>query len=271
MAIRMRMRDDDTRNDRERETVSMKELFTEVKQESTRAKVYTALRDAIICGKLRTGQKLTEIELASSFNVSRSIIREALRELVRDGLVEQNAYRNTRVVRLTPQQVDEVLTVRLLLESEAVRLAHARLTPDDRRELKAIVAALEAARADQQRHAQLDLALHDRLWQLSGNATLEMLLRQITAPLFAMGVIVRLAAAKRPTRASATPPPADHRVLIEAICDDSVEAAVEAMRAHVTYNWQRIKEALAQFEEAESLADGDAPRVARPRARSRKS
>ncbi len=116
----------------EDETPAMTDLFAEVKQESTRTKVYTALREAIISGKLRTGQKLTEIGLATTFKVSRSIIREALRELVRDGLVEQNAYKSTTVVRLTPEQVDEILTVRLLLESEAVRLAHARLTNDDR-------------------------------------------------------------------------------------------------------------------------------------------
>lgn len=248
----------------------MKGLFSHVKQESTRTKVYTALRDAIISGKLRTGQKLTETELATTFSVSRSVIREALRELVRDGLVEQSAYKNTRVVQMTPQQVDEVLTVRLLLESEAVRLAHARLTPADRTELKRMVTALEAARADQEQHARLDLALHDRLWQLSGNVTLQTLLRQITAPLFAMGVIVRLSASKH-TSGRDAPPPADHRVLIDAICGDSSDAAVAAMRIHVTHNWQRIKEALARFEQAESLASAGERPLAPRRSRMSKS
>lgn len=243
---------------------SMKGLFTEVKQESTRTKVYSALRDAIIAGRLRTGEKLTEIGLASTFKVSRSVIREALRELVRDGLVEQNAYKSTTVVNLTPAQVDEILSVRLLLETEAVRLAHGRLTEADRRELRAMAAEVERARADQQRRASLDLALHDRLWHLSGNRTLQALLRQITAPLFAMGVIVRASPAIRTLRPDPLQP-ADHRVLVDAICDaPSAEQAVEAMRAHVTQNWRRIKEHLATFEKVEVIDRGRGGRPPKP-------
>jgi DNA-binding GntR family transcriptional regulator len=247
-----------TRDDRGRDRDSeddarpMTELFAEVKQESTRTKVYTALREAIISGKLRTGQKLTEIGLATTFKVSRSIIREALRELVRDGLVEQNAYKSTTVVRLTPEQVDEILTVRLLLESEAVRLAHARLSDADRARLRAMVDELEAAAATHERLASLDLAFHDHLWQLSGNRTLEGVLRQITSSLFAMGVIVRSAVAERKVVKEPVPL-VDHRILVDAICDGTVDEAVAAVRSHVTYNWQRIKEHLAAFEQLEAM------------------
>lgn len=232
---------------------AMQGLFAEVKQESTRTKVYMAVRDAIISGRLRTGQKLTEIGLATTFKVSRSVIREALRELVRDGLVEQNAYKSTTVVRLTPEQVDEILSVRLVLELEAVRLVHGRLADSDRRVLRERAAQLESTRGDEQRHASLDLALHDRLWQLSGNRTLQTLLRQITAPLFAMGVIMRSSRAIR-TLGRHPVSPADHRVLIDAICDGSCDQAVEALRAHITHNWQRVKEHLATFEKVEVIA-----------------
>jgi len=234
-------------------SVVMQELFGEVKQESTRTKVYMAVRDAIISGRLRTGQKLTEVGLATTFKVSRSIIREALRELVRDGLVEQNAYKSTTVVRLTPEQVDEVLAVRLVLEIEAVRLVHARLTDADRGELRQLAAQVESTRGDEQRRVALDLALHDRLWQLSGNHTLQTLLRQITAPLFAMGVIMRSSPAVR-TLSGDLVSPADHRLLIEAICDGSCDRAVEALREHITHNWQRVKEHLATFEKVEEIS-----------------
>ena len=238
----------------------MKGVFSEVKQESTRTKVYAAIREAIISGKLRTGAKVTEIGLATAFNVSRSVIREALRELVRDGLVEQSEYRGTTIVSLTPAQVDEILSVRLLLELEAVRLVHRQLTPATKRELQGMVGELDRARADQPRHAALDLALHDRLWALSGNQLLRTLLRQVTAPLFAMGVIVRSSTAIR-TLGESQAAPADHRWLIDAICGGTVDQAVEAMRAHVTQNWQRIKEYLATYEKVEVI---DRPRPAAP-------
>lgn len=227
----------------------MKDVFTEVKQESTRDKVYGALRDAVISGRLRTGQKLTEVGLANTFKVSRSVIREALREMVRDGLVVQNAYKSTTVVRLTPQQVDEILSVRLLLETEAIRLVHGRLTDDERQRLRQMADELDKASADRPRHAALDLALHAHLWHLSGNRTLESVLRQLTAPLFAMGVIVRSSPALR-TLAGETAHPADHQVLVRAICEGTADAAVAALTAHVRLNWQRIKEHLETFEKA---------------------
>lgn len=229
----------------------MKDVFTEVKQESTRDKVYAALRDAVISGRLRTGEKLTEVGLASTFKVSRSVIREALRELVRDGLVEQNAYKSTTVVRLTPQQVDEILSVRLLLESEAVRLVHGRLSEADRSRLRTMADELDQARDERTRHASLDLALHAELWRLSGNRTLESILRQLTAPLFAMGVIVRSSPAIR-TMGSEPARPADHQVLVQAICDGTEDEAVAALAAHVRLNWQRIKQHLETFEKASS-------------------
>lgn len=234
----------------------MKDVFTEVKQESTRDKVYSALREAVISGRLRTGQKITEVGLANTFKVSRSVVREALRELVRDGLVEQNAYKSTTVVRLTPAQVDEILSVRLLLETEAIRLAHARITDADRDRLRRMADDLERARGDQQRHASLDLELHAHLWHLSGNRTLESLLRQITAPLFAMGVIVRSSPAVR-TLARDPATPADHQVLVRTICEGSAEAAVTALADHVRLNWQRIKEHLATYEKVGT--DGASP------------
>ena len=98
------------------------------------------------------------------------------------------------------------------------------------------------------------------LWALSGNQLLRTLLRQVTAPLFAMGVIVRSSTAIR-TLGESQAAPADHRWLIDAICGGTVDQAVEAMRAHVTQNWQRIKEYLATYEKVEVI---DRPRSTAP-------
>lgn len=249
----MRTRDDSTTQQERRgvSAPSVADLFSHVRQESARAKVYAALREAIISGRLKTGEKLTEVSLATSFNVSRSVIREALRELVRDGLVEQNAYKNTRVVQLTPDQVDEILQMRLLLESEAVRLAHGRLAAADRADLRARVKELDQSRDNPERHARLDLALHERIWELSGNRTLRGLLHQITAPLFAMGVIMRTSRAAQELRQRSAKP-ADHRELIEALCGGSVEQAMAAMRSHIGKNWVPIKHSLETFSQVEA-------------------
>ena len=162
--------------------------FKPVHRESTREKVHAAIREAILDGRLRLGQRLTEISLAKQFGVSRAVIREALQQLAHDGLVEQNAYRGSQVVSLSLEQADEILGTRLVLEAEAIRLAIRAMTPATHRYLQDL-----AARMDNNLNvtSELDLAFHEKIWDLSGNATLRKILLQITAPLFAMGAIMR--------------------------------------------------------------------------------
>src|SRR5262245_51486621 len=102
-------------------------IFSRVKLESARDKVYQAVRDAVLTGRLEPGERITEPILAREFHVSRSVIREALQRLAHEGLVEQNSYKGTRVIEMTPAQVDECLSARLLLETEVVRQAKEKL------------------------------------------------------------------------------------------------------------------------------------------------
>lgn len=172
--------------------------------------------------------------------MSRAIIREALQQLAHEGLVEQNTYKGTRVVQLGPEQIDEALTARLLLETEVIRQVWAKLTVTNKAQLKTQARTLEAAVNDPQRYAELDLQLHQRLWELSGNQTFRKLLEQITTPLFAMGTIMRYTeAAGARARDKVVQPsrPSDHFRLIEAICHGTCNKAVQAMREHITHNW----------------------------------
>lgn len=167
------------------------QLFGKIKQESTRVKVCSAIREAILTGKLKTGQRVTEVQLANSFNVSRAVVREALQQLTHEGLLEQNSYKGTRVVQLSAKQVDEIISLRVLLESEAVRAAKKRITEADKKALRSHAAKLESSKKNYKVHAELDLSLHEKIWEIAGNETLSKLLVQVTVPLFAMGNIVR--------------------------------------------------------------------------------
>lgn len=217
----------------------MDAIFEEVKQESTREKVYNAVRDAILSGRLKTGQRVTEVSLARQFKVSRAIVREALQKLAHEGLVTQNSYKGTRVVELKPQHVDEILSIRVLLEGYAIQEAKKRLTEKDKRRLRAMLKELSREKENPREYARLDLELHEKIWALSGNATLYGLLNQITAPLFAMGTILRQQKERLPQQ-----DPSDHDQLIEKLCDGTTEEAMEASRAHIMNRWSLIKENL---------------------------
>lgn len=81
-----------------------------------------SIKDAILEGQLLPGEPLHEIELSEKLNISRGTVREALRLLSQEGLVEVIPYRGAFVACLTPQMVEEIYTLRALLEPYAVRL-----------------------------------------------------------------------------------------------------------------------------------------------------
>jgi DNA-binding GntR family transcriptional regulator len=225
-------------------------LFAPVKREPTRDILCAAIRDAIFNGQLKIGQRLREVALAEQFRVSRPVVREALQQLGHEGLIEINSFRGAQVVDMTPEQVDETLELRLLLEPEAVRLAKKRLTDVDRQKLRAIVQKMRRAEANSRVFAQLDFEFHEMLWRAARNQTLLKHLTLLTQPLFAMGTIMRrsgpLSAAAADARYG------DHRNLVETICDGAESEAVEAMRNHIRENWTRTRAAAEKLHQKEA-------------------
>lgn len=226
-----------------------------MKRESSSDKVYAAIREAVLSGKLKTGQRLTELQLAQDFNVSRVVIRETLQRLAHNGLVVQNSYKGTHVVQLQPHEVDEIISVRAALETEAIRQAKGRLTETDKRTLRRMAKKLDDLSRNQKLHVEiefreLDFKLHEKLWELSGNQTLIKILTQVTAPLFAMGSIVRYSKLLDQEQDVARRAK-EHTLLVEKICEGTIEEATRAMHRHITQNWKSIRDHFGEFLEAE--------------------
>lgn len=224
-------------------TEALEPAFAPVRRDSATTKVYAAIRGAILAGQVRTGQRLVEIPLARQFAVSRAVVREALQRLAHEGLVQQNSYKGTRVVRLSPEEIDEIVHVRLLLESDAAARAGKRLTPEGKNALRALAKKMSVER-DPTRFSQLDLQLHQQIWEAAGNATAARLLEQVAAPLFAMALLMRNSETKRN---AAQQRRGDHTPLVEEICSGDESRASEAMRFHLTENWTALKKRLTEF------------------------
>lgn len=93
--------------------------------------VTNALRDAILSGELRPGDRLLQEQLAEQLRVSRIPLRDALRRLEAEGLVRMGPRRGAEVASLTPADVREIYGIRVALEPELVRDGIASLTPAD--------------------------------------------------------------------------------------------------------------------------------------------
>jgi DNA-binding GntR family transcriptional regulator len=111
---------------------------------------YHGVRNAILGGQLRAGQLIPQVALARALNVSRTPLREALRMLQAEGLIEARANQPMRVARLTLEGVEELYAMRIPLEVAALRLSIPRLTRDDLDALEATYAIMGrlAARRD---------------------------------------------------------------------------------------------------------------------------
>src|SRR6202045_3628078 len=98
-------------------------------------RVIAELRQAILSGRLKPGERLVEERLADELGVSRNPVREAIRALASEGLIEVTARRGAAVATMTDQEARETIEVRALLEGQNARLAARR---QDRQILKRI-------------------------------------------------------------------------------------------------------------------------------------
>ncbi|MDX2003685.1 MAG: GntR family transcriptional regulator [Meiothermus sp.] len=134
-----------------------------------------ALRDAILEGRLAPGQKLSVPELSRQLGVSRSPVREAILQLVAEGLAVELPRRGVLVAEFGLQDVAHIFEVREALEVASVRLGAGRATRDDLEALRKLLEeqALQVKRNDLEGYQQTDLHFHKLLGSLSHNPVME--------------------------------------------------------------------------------------------------
>jgi len=132
------------------------------------------LRESILDGEFRPGQPLIETELASQLQISRAPLREAMRVLSAEGLLETVPYRGTTVKALTKTDIEELYSLRGVLESFAIQRIIARNEANDMAHLKSIYAnMLDAAeKGDLKRLNVEDQVFHTTLIELSYHSLL---------------------------------------------------------------------------------------------------
>lgn len=134
--------------------------------------VYQALKQEICSGSFQPGQKLHEQNLAKQFQVSRIPIREALRKLVSDGLVEEKPNRGVFVRRFTPRDIEEIYEVRYMLESQAIENVVRSNNPEIATILSRTLNHLQNSVNDLSQYTEFDTQLHHEIVTLSGNQLL---------------------------------------------------------------------------------------------------
>ena len=198
---------------------------------SIQARVIADMRRRIIRGDIQPGEPLSELALAEEFGVSRTPVREALKQLQTEGLVEIRPRVGTFVTTPSRREITELFEMKELLEGAAARLLAQRGRVPEIDQLEENLRQADAAveRDDRERYAELVEEFHDLLIVGADNSKLEAHYRMLMNQL----AYARLVNTSLSLPGRALQSDREHHVVLELIIDKDGDSAERVMREHV--------------------------------------
>ncbi len=201
--------------------------------------MYLHLRRKLLAGALEPGTWLREQELAENLHVSRTPVREAVRQLAQEGLLVIEPNRGVRVPSLSLEEAANTYAVREPLEAMAARLAATRTTAADHAELRAHLVAMEAVADDDfAEHIRTDDDFHSLVARLSGNPVLQETIERLSHRVMRVKILTRDV-----NKGAAAH--AQHARIVTAITANDPPAAAAAMAEHIRTNLEIVKDRLS--------------------------
>ncbi len=202
--------------------------------------VFHTLRDAILRGELEPGEHLMEVQLANKLGVSRTPIREAIRQLQTEGLVIMTPRKGAVVAEITREDLTDVLEVRITLEKMAVALACENINQDEIERLKKSQQELENMLGNDKLTdiANKDEEFHDIIYGASRNKRLIQILNNLREQLYRYRIEYIKDEQKWVTLVE------EHNLLIAAIENKDIEEAKNVIRKHIDNQRKTILENL---------------------------
>lgn len=194
-----------------------------------RDEVFNTLRQAILTGELKPGERLMEIHLADKLGVSRTPVREAIRRLELEGLVTMIPRRGAQVAQITEKSMSDVLEVRRALDALCAELACDRIDAEGLASLaKACDLFEESVReGDSKKIAQADVALHDIIVQATGNGRLIQLINNLSEQMYRYRFEYIKDKSQHETLMK------EHRIIYQSIACKDKETAAAAAKTHI--------------------------------------
>lgn len=188
--------------------------------------IYDQILRDIRAGVLAGGDRLTETELAARFKISRTPVREAIRQLEADGLVVHMPRLGATIRRLDRSEVSELYEMRAVLESTAARLAARAASGPELQEIRALNDAIAKA-ADVEQLYQLNQMFHAAILDAARNRFLVSAVRSVQNTLLILG----RSTMERTDRSRAAL--LEHQLILDALAARDEDAAERAMRSHI--------------------------------------
>ena len=217
-----------------------REAVTTIRRGSLHDELVGHLRDLIVEGELRPGTRVQERELCTRFGVSRTPLREALKVLASEGLLELLPNRGAQVARLTIADIEEMFPVMGAFEALAGELACERVTGEEIAEIRALhyQMVLHHARRELPEYFRLNQRIHERILEIAGNATLSRLYAGLA------GRVRRARYVANMTQARWDQAVAEHEAILEALAARDGPRLAQILKAHLANKCETVKESL---------------------------
>jgi DNA-binding GntR family transcriptional regulator len=191
--------------------------------------VVAYLKQAIIAGDLRPGERLVEPLLAEQLKVSRTPVREAIFQLENEGLIERIPYRGAVVASISSRDVSEIYTIKSAIEGLAARLACQSVTPLQIKQLRDLLKQMEAyaKKGDLDQYTDVSRSFHLQIVENADNKWLLDVYRRLDPPIHGLRILA-LSLPGRPKNSVR-----EHRAILEAIAGRDGEKAEVLTQHHV--------------------------------------
>jgi len=204
--------------------------------------VFNTLREAILRGDLKPGERLMELQLASQLGVSRTPIREAIRMLEQEGLAVTMPRKGAEVAKMTLKGMEDVLEIRAALDELASQLACERMTEEQLLRLEERKNAFERSlkTGNVKAIAEADVSFHDVIYEATGNPKLVNMLNNLREQIYRYRIEYLKNADNYPILIK------EHEAIYESLIHRNKIDAKEAIAEHVENQAIAVKEVIVK-------------------------
>lgn len=204
------------------------------------AKAFLILRDKILNEEYKKGDKLNEVALATALEISRTPVREALKQLELEGLVQSIPNRGVFVIGFNSRDIDDMFEIRLALEGLAIQFAIDRMDEQHLEEIKQLYSQMElyTQLKDVQTIAKLNLQFHNAIYQSTQSKYFAKMLNDIN---YYVNVTSRHSILKPQRLEGAL---AEHKAILDAIIEKDKSKAKKTIKRHIRQTQSFVKQYL---------------------------
>jgi DNA-binding GntR family transcriptional regulator len=213
-----------------------------LKKKTYHVQIADMLRDQIMTGKLKEGEKIKESELCSSLGISKTPLREALRVLSVEGLIELVPNRGAFVTKPTLEEIMEMFDVMSLLEGFCARAACQKMSAAEFQQLARLHEKLEThfEHRDQEEYIRINNQYHSFIQKLAGNRTLNQIVNGLRKKILlyrfqSLNLLERFESSIQ-----------EHRELLEAFKNRDHQKADSLMQVHLKNQSKALQELAKQ-------------------------